>query len=83
VVNFPGGLRFGVTNLRRCVWCGKFWRWSANRFTDDCFPGTRGGVYEGRHMLSEVCSVQDCTETVPREHLITGLGNSEARKGLM
>ncbi len=28
-------------------------------------------------------SVRDCTEAIPREHLITGLGNSKARKGLM
>ena len=38
------------------------------------------GVYEGRHMFSEMYSVRDCNETLPREHMITGLGNSKARR---
>ncbi len=31
-------------------------------------------------MFSEMYSVRDCNETLPREHMITGLGNSKARR---
>ncbi len=31
-------------------------------------------------MFCEMYSARDCTETLPREHMITGLGNSKARR---
>lgn len=55
--------------------------WSAG-LADDAFQRARRGCYEVRYTLSEVCSVRDCTNAVPREHDY-GLGNSNARKGLM
>lgn len=38
---------------------------------------------ESRHMFSEIGLVRNCTEAVSREHLVTGLGNSKTRNGLM